>query len=121
MRFEDAVGSSYREINASNMAQTVGANCYVIFTIEMNKTTPSVTSTSIEPLVNLVVASRSHAPSSPSRKRKATQDDEIGDEYIGKRVAKIFDDSIYFGAVVERLRGPVVAAIADGTRELQAM
>ncbi len=87
----------------------------------MNKTDPLGTCTSIEPLANLVAASRSHALSSPSRKRKATQDDEIGDKYMGKRVAKIFADSIYFGTVIERVRGPVVAAIDDGTRELQAV
>jgi len=38
-----------------------------------------------------------------------------------KKVAIFFDSSIYFGTVVERVRGPIVAAIANRTRKLQAV
>jgi hypothetical protein len=45
----------------------------------------------------------------------------MDDEYVKKRVAKLCNNSIYFGPVVERVRGPVIAAASDGTRVLQAV
>jgi hypothetical protein len=43
------------------------------------------------------------------------------DEFINQRVAKFFKGCIYFGTVVERTRGPVTAAGADGMKVLQAV
>ena len=85
--------------HASNMAKSIGSTYYDVFTHEINKTQATGTGTgtgnSLMPPVNPDVASRSQAPSSPSRKRKR-KDEEI-DDYKNKRVAKFFDRSIHFG------------------------
>jgi hypothetical protein len=69
--------------------------------------------------VNIGGTSRSEA--GPSRKRNATEQDDMVDEFVNQRVAKFFKGCIYFGTVVERTRGPVTAVGADGMKVLQAV
>jgi hypothetical protein len=47
--------------------------------------------------------------------------DDMVDEYVDQIVARNFNDFIYFGTVVERIRGPVMAVGADGKKVLQAV
>ncbi len=43
------------------------------------------------------------------------------DEYINKRVAQFFAGKVIFGTMVERIRGPVLAKQADGTKLWQVV
>ena len=42
------------------------------------------------------------------------------DECVNQRMPKYFNNFVYFGTVVERIRGPVMAADANGKKVLQA-
>ena len=108
-----------RQEMACDMARSFGLSYYEFFTIELSKTSTSGSLSLIQAPENIVGTSRSEA--GPSRKRKATEQDDMVDEFINQRVAKFFKGCIYFGTVVERTRGPVTAAGADGMKVLQAV
>jgi hypothetical protein len=50
---------------------------------------------------------------SPTLSRKDKQPMEDIDDFIGKRVAQYFGNTVYFGSVVERIRGAVFAKQPD--------
>ena len=59
---------------------------------------------------------------SPVMAERATNTEFAGDEFCGKRVAKSFAGKIYFGTVVERIKGAVLGdADSNGIRLWQAV
>ena len=61
---------------------------------------------------------RSRSRSPPPRRDKQPITEIDKDEYIGKRIAKYFDNKIFFGTVVERIRGAVLADQATVSRKV---
>jgi len=108
-----------REKMARNVARSFILSYYEMSINELRNTSSSGSRSQIDAPVEIVSTSRSEA--APFRKRNPTEMDDMVDEYVDQIVARNFNDFIYFGTVVERIRGPVMAVGADGKKVLQAV
>lgn len=63
------------------------------------------------------VETRSRSRSPPKLALRSVETDE----FAGKRLAKEFNGKVYFGNVMERIRGPVLAAEPNGNKVWQAV
>ncbi len=75
-----------REKMACDMDRSFGLSYYEMVTNELRNTSPSGSRSRIEAPVEIVGTSRSEA--APSKKRNATEMDDMVDEYVNQRVAK---------------------------------
>ena len=102
---------------AMGRAESKGSDFFVLFQGEMNlgraRSPPVLDRVSREDY-------NSPSPSPSTRKRKHKPNIAI-DEYVNHRVAKIFEGSVFFGTVVERLPRPVLAKEANETRVWQVV